>query len=149
VNFTGHTRRTPWHPNVSPERMLRSFEDLEREDAAARDFAKDELMTLIPKLGSYLTSCLLPMRSHLVCLILVGSFMTSVEASASSNYSLLMMVERLEMSLKYSARSSRVGIRVPVSIVLSVSLLFGNSKYFQSRQKAHRITHRRNHMRCR
>jgi hypothetical protein len=33
--------------------MLRSFEDLarEREDAAARDFAKDELMMLIPKLG--------------------------------------------------------------------------------------------------
>jgi hypothetical protein len=108
----GHARRTPWHPNVSPEGMLRSLEDLEREDATARDFAKDELMVLTPRLGSYLTSCLLPMSSHLVCLILVGNFMTSVEASASSNHSLLMMAERYEMSLKCLARSSEVGIRV-------------------------------------
>jgi hypothetical protein len=43
------------------------------------------------------------MSSHLVCLILVGNFMTSVEASASSNHSLLMMAERFEMSLKCSA----------------------------------------------
>jgi hypothetical protein len=92
--------------------MLRSLEDREREDVAAKDFANDELMMLIPKLGSYLTSCLLPMSSHLVCLILVGSFMTSVEAFASSNHSLLMMAERFEMSLKCSARSSEVGIRV-------------------------------------
>jgi hypothetical protein len=36
--------------------MLRSFEDLERErereDTTARGFAKDELMMLIPRLGS-------------------------------------------------------------------------------------------------
>jgi hypothetical protein len=52
------------------------------------------------------------MSSHLVCLILVGNFMTSVEASASSNHSLLMMAERFEMSLKCSARSPKNGIRV-------------------------------------
>jgi hypothetical protein len=92
--------------------MLRSFEDLERGDATTRDFAKDELMMLTPRIGSYPTSCLLPMSSHLVCLILVESFMTSVEASASSNHSLLIMTERLEMSRKCSAPSSEVGIRV-------------------------------------
>jgi hypothetical protein len=34
--------------------MLRSFEDLEREreDTTARGFAKDELIMLIPRLGS-------------------------------------------------------------------------------------------------
>jgi hypothetical protein len=67
---------------------------------------------LIPRLGSYLTSCLFPMSSHLVCLILVGNFMMSVEASASSNHSLLMMAERFEMSLKCLARSSEQEIEV-------------------------------------
>jgi hypothetical protein len=33
--------------------MLRSFVDLETEDATATDFAKDELIMLTPKLGSY------------------------------------------------------------------------------------------------
>jgi hypothetical protein len=36
MNFMGHTRRTPWQPNVSPEAILKSFKDLEREDAVAR-----------------------------------------------------------------------------------------------------------------
>jgi hypothetical protein len=40
--------------------MLRSFEDLEREDATARDFAKDELIMLTPRLGSYPTSFYFP-----------------------------------------------------------------------------------------
>jgi hypothetical protein len=62
-------------------------------------------MMLIPRLGSYPTSCLFSMSSHLVCLILVGNFMTWVEASASSNHSLLMMAERFEMSLKCLAHS--------------------------------------------
>jgi hypothetical protein len=101
-----------WQPNVSPERMLRTFEDLEREDTAARDLAKDELIMLTPRLGSYLTSFLFPMSSHLVCLILVGSFMTSVEAFASSNHSLPMMSERSVMSLKCSTRSSEQEIGV-------------------------------------
>jgi hypothetical protein len=99
-------------PNVSPEGMLRMFEDLKREDTTTRDFAQDELIMLTPRLGSYPTSCLFPMSSHLVCLILVGSFMTSVEASASSNHSLLMMAVRFEMSLKCSARSSEQEIEV-------------------------------------
>jgi hypothetical protein len=102
----------PWQPNVSSEGMLRSFEDLEREEAVARDFANDELIMLTLRLGSYPTSCLFPMNSHLVCLILVGNFMTSVEASASSNHSLLMMAERFEMSLKCLAHSSEQEIGV-------------------------------------
>jgi hypothetical protein len=52
------------------------------------------------------------MSSLLVCLILVGNFMTSDEASASSNHSLLMMAERFEMSLKCSAHSSEQEIGV-------------------------------------
>jgi hypothetical protein len=112
LNFTGNTRRIPWQPNVSPEGMLRSFEDPEREDAAARGFVKDELIMLTTRLGSYPTSCLFPMSSHLVCLILVGNFMTSVETSASSNHSLLMMAERFEKSLKYSVHSSEQEIGV-------------------------------------
>jgi hypothetical protein len=55
------------------------------------------------------------MSSHLVCLILVGNFMTSAEASASSNHYLLMMAERFEMSLKCSARSSEQEIGVSSS----------------------------------
>jgi hypothetical protein len=102
----------PWQPNVSPEGMLRSFEDLGREDVAARGFAEDELIMLTPRLGSYPTSCFIPMSSHLVCLILVGNFMTSVEASTSSNHSLLMMAERFVMSLKCSASSSEQEIGV-------------------------------------
>jgi dihydroxyacetone kinase len=71
----------PWQPNISHEGMLRIFEDLEREDKVAKGFTKDELIILIPRLGSYPKSCLFPMSSHLVCLILVGNFMTSIEAS--------------------------------------------------------------------
>jgi hypothetical protein len=52
------------------------------------------------------------MSSHPVCLMLVGSFITSVETSASSNPYLLIMAKRFEMSLKCSARSFEVGIRV-------------------------------------
>jgi hypothetical protein len=48
---------------------------------------------------------LISMNSHLVCLILVGNFMTSIEASASSNHSLLMMAEGFEMTLKCSTHS--------------------------------------------
>jgi hypothetical protein len=55
---------------------------------------------LTPRVDSYPASCLFPMSSHLLCLILVGNFMTSVEASTSSNHSLLMMAERFEMILK-------------------------------------------------
>jgi hypothetical protein len=89
--------------------MLRSFEDLEKEDAVAREFTKDELIMLTPRLGSYPTSCLFPMSSHLVCLILAGNFMTSAEDFDSSNHSLLMIAERFEMSLKCSTHSSKQG----------------------------------------
>jgi hypothetical protein len=65
------------------------------------------------------------MSSHLVCLILVGNFMTSVRASASSNHSLLIMAERVEMSLKCSARSPEQGI-----IVSRSSCAFGLSTHW-------------------
>jgi hypothetical protein len=69
-------------------------------------------MMLILGLGSYPTSCLLPVSSDPVCLISVRNFMTSVKASALFNHSLLQMAERFEMSLKCSVRSSEHGIRV-------------------------------------
>jgi hypothetical protein len=99
---------------------------------AARDFTKDKLIMLNPRLGSYLTSCLFLMSSHLVCLILVGNFMTSVEASASSNHSLLMMAERFEMSLKCQLVLLNRRYEFLAPLVFLVSLLFGNSKDSQS-----------------
>jgi hypothetical protein len=72
------------------------------------------------------------MSSHLVCLILVGNFMTSVKASASSNHSLLMMAERFEMSLKCRLVLLNKRYEFLAPLVLLVSLLFGNSKYSQS-----------------
>jgi hypothetical protein len=92
--------------------MLRSFKHFEGEDTTARVFTKEELIMLIPRLGSYPTSCLFPVSSHVVRLILVGSLMTSVKASASSNHSLLMMAERFVMSLKCLAYSPKQEIGV-------------------------------------